>query len=332
VINTKKIVCEVPADAYLSLPRKKKASMNRRFLCTIFCIAACSLRTAIALQSRRLFAFRRYIRVLDSSRRGGVCCRVFRKKSNIEDDSLKENSIAPSHISLDDEKIDYFSGKRRDLILLSTSSSFLGLTGVFQSNRATAIDIFGKKGLYVLNTRNAFSATRNEQVEVFPKLSSEYALLRVLPVKNTVFRTVEQNLEALSVLRYRRETSQENIDKAWAKANSSVDTALTILINKRNQLKPVFNPDDSSEVAKIKGERGESLLGQLSQDFQYLKEAIDQRVCSAIHTSCYIFSFAFLVTLTFMSPLPNNFLEHYMRLSKTTQWFIEPRIVRGIAC
>jgi hypothetical protein len=231
--------------------------------------------------------------VLGSSGRGGVCCRVFQEKSNIEDDSLKENSIAPSHISLDDEKIDYFSGKRRDLISLSTISGFLGLTGTFQSNRAKAIDIFEKKGLYVLNTRNALSATRNEQVEVFPKLSSEYALLRVLPVKNTVFRTVEQNLEALSVLRYRIETSQENIDKAWTKANSSVDTALTILINKRNQLKPVFNPDDSSAVAKVKGERGEKLLDDLSQDLEYLKEAIDQRVCPIVHTSCYFFLLRF---------------------------------------
>lgn len=277
MINSKKIACEVPPDAYLSLPRKQKASMNRRIICTIFCIAACSLRTAIALQSGQFFAFRRSSTVLDSSDRGGVCCRVFREKSNIEDDSLEENSIAPSHVSLDDEKIDYFSGKRRDLISLSTISGFVALTGTFQSNRAKAIDIFEKKGLYVLNTRNALSATRNEQVEVFPKLSSEYALLRVLPVKNTVFRTVEQNLEALSVLRYRIETSQENIDKAWAKANSSVDTALTILINKRNQLKPVFNPDDSSAVAKVKGERGERLLGDLSQDLKYLKEAIDQR-------------------------------------------------------
>ena len=135
----------------------------------------------------------------------------------------------------------------------------------------------------MLNTRDAESASSswNEQVEVFPKLSSEYALLRVLPVKNSVFRTVEQNLEALSVLRYRSETNQETINKAWAKADTSVDTVLNILANKRNQLEPEFNPDDSTRVSAIKTERGETLLGYLREDLEYLKEAIHKKVCQA---------------------------------------------------
>lgn len=261
---------------------------HSRILYTIFFIAACSLRTrtATALQSRRFSAFRRDIQVLDSCGRGSVCCGAFRKKQNFENDCTKEDFNEPPHIS-------YFSRKRRDL-LLSTSSSFLGVSGIYQPDPAQAVDVFGRKGLYVLNTRDSLSESSlgNEQVQVFPKLSSEVALLKVLPVKNTVFRTVEQNLESLSVLRYRRETSKENIDKAWARACSSVDTALTIIINKRNQLEPVFNPDDSAEVAAVKAERGEKLLGDLTQDLKYLEEAIDQRVCKVVYVSwCSFFWF-----------------------------------------
>lgn len=269
---------------------------DRRLLNTIFCIAVCSIPSAVSFRSRQLIAFRRNIGNFDLS--GGVsCCRAYRSNHNENIDSIEERSTVSHPSNNDDDKVDYFSRNRRDL-LLSTSSSFLGFAGISRSAPAQAIDIFNKKGLYVLNTRDDLSAssTRKEQVGVFPKLSSEYALLRVLPVKNVVFRTVEQNLEALSVLRYRRETSQENINKAWAKAESSIDTALRILVNKRNQLEPVFNPDDSTEVAILKAERGEILLGDLSQDLEYLKESIDLRVCPSnripytVYTVCIQYS------------------------------------------
>eukprot|EP00536_Pseudo-nitzschia_multiseries_P007156 jgi/Psemu1/319060/estExt_fgenesh1_pm.C_1650001 len=171
------------------------------------------------------------------------------------------------------------SYRRRRDFLLSTGSSCLALTGILHSDPAEAVNIFNKKGRYVLNTKDDLSASsmRNKQVEVFPKLSTEYALLRVLPVKNPVFRAVEQNLEEVSVIRYRIDASQETIDKAWAKAETSIDTAISILNNKRNQLEPVFNPDDSTEVAILKAERGEILLGDINQDLEYLKESIGLR-------------------------------------------------------
>lgn len=238
---------------------------NRRVLYTIFYIGVCLLRTAITLQSSRLFGFGRESQIFFDSIDGrGVC--------NIKTDSTKRSPFVLSCISNNDNKADHSSRKRRDL-LLSTTGSIFGLPSIYP---AQAISSFEKNGLYVLNTRDALSesSSRNEQVEVFPGLSSEYALLRVLPVKNTVFRTIEQNLEGLSVL---RETTQESIDKAWTKADSSVDTALTILVRKRNQLVAVINPDDSAQFATLKVERGESLLGALSDDLQSLKEAIKQR-------------------------------------------------------
>ena len=244
---------------------------NKNFLHVIIFIASCSLPVAFGLQSRQFFAH-----CIDNNLLGccGRCSTQYRPLRSTEND---ETDFGEGHIST--------SQRRRNLIL-STSSSLFGLTGIYRSDPSQAIDVFEKKGLYVLNNRDpqAASSLSNEQVKVFPKLGSEYALLRVLPVKNTVFRTVEQNLESLSVLRYRRETSNENIDKAWARADSSVDTALTILVNKRNQLEPVFNPDDSADVAKLKKERGEKLLSNLSQDLDYLKEAIAQRVRSVAYT------------------------------------------------
>ena len=267
------------------LPRQRK----RSFLTAIFFVAVCSsIPSAISFQSSQLFDCRRNTGNPDLT--GDTRnCRVFRSSSNnINDENdinyIEEISNASSPSSGNNDMGDCSNRKRRDF-LLSTSSSCLALTGVFQSDAAQAINIFKKKGLYVLNSKNAVSASsmRNEQVEVFPKLSTEYALLRVLPVKNPVFRTIEQNLEALSVLRYRRDASQESIDKAWAKAEPSIDTAISILANKRIQLEPIFNPDDSTEVAIRKAERGEILLGDLTEDLEYLKESIGSKVCSKVH-------------------------------------------------
>ena len=299
---------------------------NNRFLLVIFFIASCSLPLAIGLQSRRFDSCHSDRRVLGFCGRSSTQYSLLRGKGKVEKDFVEDGLFGPSHTALNTEKD---SRRRRDLIL-STGISFFGLAGIYRSDPAEAINAFEKKGLYVLNTRDAQSAATlsNEQVGVFPKLSSEYALLRVLPVKNTIFRTVEQNLESLSVLRYRRETSNENIDKAWARADSSVDTALTILTNKRNQLEPVFNPDDSTEVAKLKKDRGEKLLGDLSQDLEYLKQAIANRVGSTACTT-RIFSFVFLSANIHFA---FNYSEYHVRLSKTTEWFAHLGIPGGVAC
>jgi peptidylprolyl isomerase len=52
-----------------------------------------------------------------------------------------------------------------------------------------------------------------------------------------------------------------------------VRTALTVLINKRAQLEPVFNPEDSTELAILKGERGEVLIEQLREELIQLSNA-----------------------------------------------------------
>ena len=57
------------------------------------------------------------------------------------------------------------------------------------------------------------------------------------------------------------------------KAQKSVETALMVLINKRSQLEPVFNPEDSTELSIIKGERGEILIEQLREELIQLSNA-----------------------------------------------------------
>jgi hypothetical protein len=84
--------------------------------------------------------------------------------------------------------------------LLVGSSIFIG------STQASAASLFPRKpksSLYIVNTRdNVSDSVLKEQVDTpVPTLSSEYALLEVLPVKNAVFRTLERNIEALSSLR-----------------------------------------------------------------------------------------------------------------------------------
>lgn len=83
--------------------------------------------------------------------------------------------------------------------------SFLVASGlaplVTQVEPASAAKWLGRKtGLYVIDDRSA--AEPKEQVDTpIPVLSSEYALLKTLPVRNPVFRTLEQSIEKLSVFR-----------------------------------------------------------------------------------------------------------------------------------
>ncbi len=298
---------------------------NKSFLLAIFIGVACSIKTGIGLQSRRFIACRRDGRALGSCSRSGTRYRTLRDEDNLENEFATDLSSAP---------VDHSTSRMRRGLLLSTSGGFLGLTGIYGTNPAQAVSVFEKKGLYVLNTRDAVSeaSLSNEQVQVFPKLSSEYALLRVLPVKNTIFRTLEQNLESLSVLRYRRGTSNAIIDKAWARADQSVDTALTILVNKRNQLEPVFNPDDSAEVAKLKLERGQKLLGDLNQDFETLKEAISRRVGSDTCLFVFFILLLLIMSLTFASPLRNIISEYNLRFSKTKKWVGHTWVPGRAAC
>jgi hypothetical protein len=67
---------------------------------------------------------------------------------------------------------------------------------------------FGKRdksSMYVVDTRDEMIISVPTEIVDTPvaTLSSEYALLKILPVKNPVFRTLETKLEELSALRFK---------------------------------------------------------------------------------------------------------------------------------
>ena len=100
-----------------------------------------------------------------------------------------------------DDKVNHSQARRA---LLLTSATILGFP--VDPECAAPLSMFQKKlGLFVVNTRDDISnSVQTEQVDTpVPKnLSSEYALLKVLPIKNHVFRMLEQKIEALSALRF----------------------------------------------------------------------------------------------------------------------------------
>jgi hypothetical protein len=95
----------------------------------------------------------------------------------------------------DSEDSVYYDARRSFLIAGGLS------TVMSQTESANAAKWLGRKsGLYVIDDTS--DAVPKEQVDTpIPTLSSEYALLKMLPVKNPVFRMLEQNIETLSVLR-----------------------------------------------------------------------------------------------------------------------------------
>lgn len=224
-----------------------------RILCKRVAILCCLLTIAVSYQPKATFVEKR------------TSLSAIPRPSNDTSSSVSENPDLPD---------------RRDVFVKAAQVGggfMMGAAMMSPLSAATAIDVpFKKGGSYILDTKEDSSALSvwTETVNTpDPTLSSEYALLKVLPVKNPVFRTIEQNIENLSVLRY-RDSNQESVVGARTKAEQSIDTALKVLDNKRNQLEPVFNPDDSTEVAILKAERGEILIGDVRQDLESMKEAI----------------------------------------------------------
>lgn len=182
-------------------------------------------------------------------------------------------------------------------------------------------------GVYVVDAKDQAIVAAMASVADGPNriMSPEQALLKLLPVKNPVFRTLEQNLESLSALRYpygsplmvtsnlsttddasMSSSSSSSLAKSpatiissptssqtsaittiaaitasdtktWSKAERAVATAISLIDNKRQQFEPIFNPEDSTELSIQKAERGEILLGDIRQNLEQLKLAIERK-------------------------------------------------------
>ena len=213
---------------------------------------------------------------------------------NDHDDNGTFRIRTPTTKNIDDEEESH-SGRsnssidRRGLLLgLTSAVTTTGTMFVLQPSTGQAYNYdlgpFSKKKkeFYVVNTRDEISASSvpNGPVDVpVPTLSCEYALLKVLPVKNPVFRTLEANVQTISILRTQSSSSSssggsEIKNATWTKLQKSVVTAKDILVNKHSQLEPVFNPEDSTELSILKGERGEILIEEFRQHLNALENSI----------------------------------------------------------
>jgi hypothetical protein len=84
----------------------------------------------------------------------------------------------------------------------------LAMTTMSDPVYAAGLGNFGKRdksSMYVVDTRDEMIISVPTEIVDTPvaTLSSEYALLKILPVKNPVFRTLETKLEELSALRFK---------------------------------------------------------------------------------------------------------------------------------
>jgi peptidylprolyl isomerase len=189
-------------------------------------------------------------------------------------------TLTPKLKSADMDEVDgdssHSSNIRRALLAAAAGAVSIGSSSTSPASAIGFNPLRPKASLYVVDTRTEVAdSVRTTQVDTpVATLSSEYALLRVLPVKNPIFRIVVSNLETLSALRF---VGEDTKDSTWKKAQQAIVTALTVLNNKRPQLEPVFNPEDSTALSIYKAERGEILLDELQQELIQLVNATNQR-------------------------------------------------------
>jgi len=100
-------------------------------------------------------------------------------------------------------------------------------------------------------------------------LETEQLLLKLLPVKNRVFRGLEKDLWGVSVLRSLEAEVKTN-ESAWIALISRMQTSINYIDSQRGRLEPVFNQDDSTAVEIAKAERGERLVEELREEINVI--------------------------------------------------------------
>jgi peptidylprolyl isomerase len=163
-------------------------------------------------------------------------------------------------IDVDTDVDDARSTKRRNLILGwgVGSSVLLGGKEAMAATLFSRLRPTGPSSLYVVTPgKNATDSMQKEPLDDVPTyLSSEVCLLKLLPVKNPFFRQLEASIESVSSLR----TSSLQQDVIRREVTKTIELTIADLDDKRNQLEPVFNPEDSTLLQITKGERGEQLI------------------------------------------------------------------------
>ena len=108
-------------------------------------------------------------------------------------------------------------------------------------------------------------------------ISSELVQLKLIPVRNALFRELKATLESLLALRVR---SEKPLDaETWNHANQRLDETISNLDKKRGQLRPYFNPLSEEDTLKqiTKNVRCEALVESLRQQLVELEDCTASR-------------------------------------------------------
>lgn len=189
--------------------------------------------------------------------------------------ALPAQQQSDSENSADDSE----SRNRRNVILGWGVGSSL-LAGAAGDNSASAATLFPRSAsnpssLYVVTPgKNVTEYMQREPLADVPSyLSSEVCLLKLLPVRNPFFRQLEASVQTISTL---RSSSLQPAD-VWRILNKEIEHSITELDNKRSQLQPVFNPEDSTMLQITKSVRGEQLIESLRERLVDLSAATRTR-------------------------------------------------------
>jgi hypothetical protein len=130
------------------------------------------------------------------------------------------------------------------------------------------------KVFFVGSTKNASDSLQRAQTDLGQQpmtSTSEQWLLKLLPVKNPVFRQLERAVVAISTLRYTQEYA------VWNKAKESIQEAIVMVDTKRSKLEPIFNPEEDTMIQIIKGEKGEQFIEAFREQLVQLANATAAR-------------------------------------------------------
>lgn len=155
----------------------------------------------------------------------------------------------------------------RRAVLAGLISTSVGVSLI--PNAAQAATPFWKQpsSLYVVSprlrntTNTATAASAAAGGADLSYLRTELCILKLLPVRSdrkVVFKAIQGRLEGLA-LPLTASSSGDGVvsSTGWTRIQASMQEAIELLDRRRDQLAPVFNPEDSTLLAIDKGEQGE---------------------------------------------------------------------------
>jgi cyclophilin family peptidyl-prolyl cis-trans isomerase len=208
---------------------------------------------------------------------------AFPATKNDEDFSNDDSSSMKQHTMDENDNHDdrvQFQNKRREFlsaILLSTAT----MTAPDPSTAAFPTTIRPNRfSLSVLAAKNSTAASSIRRFDYSniadPDLAMEVLLLRLLPIKNTVFRNIEANLLAISDAKTANISNPSDKSQVLRVIAANMENTIQYLDAQRLNLEPVFNQDDTTEIYISKATRGEFIAEELRNDLKRIQLAATQ--------------------------------------------------------